>query len=146
MPLATRVRRLLCCSLTAVALAACDDDDGQPVQPLQITGNYTATTFTITTAGATRDVIADGGSISITLNGAGLTDGQLLIPPAPGQGVVVANLTGSWSLAGTTVRFDHANDTFLKQMPFEFTGSALVGDRTLSDRRYQVTLTRAGTP
>ena len=138
---ATRALRALCCSLALVAVAACEEDP--VVGPSAIVGTYEATAFTITPAGGTtRDVIADGGSIVLTLSSAGLSDGSLNIPPDGGQGVVVANLAGTWSVVGTTVDLNAANSTFLNDLPLRYTGNALVGDQTISGTRYQVTLTR----
>ncbi len=140
MSTASRALRSLCCSLALVAFAACEED---PVlAPSAVVGTYAATAFTTTTAGTTRDVIADGGSILLTLSSAGLTDGSLNIPPRDGQGVVIANLAGTWTLVGNNVELDHPNDTFLRDMPLRFTGNALVGDQTFSGTRVQVTLTR----
>ena len=137
---ATRLLRSLCCSLALAAFAGCEEDP--VVAPSSAVGTYQATAFTTTTGGTTRDVLADGGSIVLTLTSAGLTDGSLNIPPGDGQGVVVANLAGTWSVVGNTIDLDHPNDTFLRDMPLRFTGSALVGDQTFSGTRIQVTLTR----
>ena len=138
---AARVLRALCCSLALVAVAACEEDP--VVGPSAIVGTYAATAFTITpTGGTTRDVIADGGSIFLTLSSAGLTDGSLNIPPSGEQGVVITNLAGTWSVVGTTVDLNAANSTFLNDLPLQYTRGTLVGDQTISGTRYQVTLTR----
>jgi hypothetical protein len=127
-------------ALFTLALAACDDD---PTAPADLTGAYEATSFTATSGGTTTDVLAAGGSFTITLTPQGTTTGRLFIPASvTGEGDLDSNLAGTWMQSGSTVQFSHAADTFVRDMPFTIQGSTLVGDRTFGDNRIRVTLTR----
>jgi len=123
-----------------LALAACDDDPTAPTAP---TGEYEATSFTATSGGTTTDVLDAGGSFTITLTSQGTTTGRLFIPASvTGEGDFDSDLTGTWTQSGSTIQFDHAADTFVRDMPFTIQGATLVGDRTFGDVRIRVTLTR----
>lgn len=127
-------------ALFTLALAACDDDPTAPPAP---TGAYQATRFTAISGGTTTDVLTAGGSLRITLTPQGTTSGRLFIPGSvTGEGDFDSDLTGTWTQSGSTIQFDHAADTFVRDMPFTIQGSTLVGDRTFGDLRIQVTLTR----
>jgi len=126
--------------LAALVLANCGDD---PVQPVAARGAYTATTFTGTSNGATVDVLAAGGSLTIVLTPQGTTTGRLFIPGAvTGEGDFDLDLTGTYTQNDGIVEFSHTADTFVRDMPFTVRGATLVGDRTFADIRIRVTLTR----
>lgn len=127
-------------ALVALAFAGCDDDPTAPPAPI---GAYEATTFTATQGGTTTDVLAAGGSLTITLTPQGSTTGRLFIPDAvTGEGDFDSDLAGTWTQTGATVQFSHTADTFVRDMPFTVQGATLVGDRTFGDLRIRVTLTR----
>lgn len=124
----------------ALALANCDDDPNAPAAP---PGSYQATSWTGTTGGTTTDVLDAGGHFSITLTPQGTTTGHLFIPAAvTGEGDFDSDLAGTWTQSGAIVDFNHAADTFVRDMPFTMQGATLVGDRTFGDLRIRVTLTR----
>jgi hypothetical protein len=125
----------------ALALAGCDDDPTAPAAP---TGAYEATNWTGTSGGTTTDILAAGGSFTITLTSQGTTTGHLFIPASvTGEGDFNSDLTGTWTQSGSVVEFSHTADTFVRDMPFTIQGASLVGDRTFGDLRIRVTLTRA---
>jgi hypothetical protein len=127
-------------TLLTLALAACNDDPTAPASP---TGAYQATRWTATSSGTTTDVLAAGGSFTITLTPQGTTTGRLFVPASvTGQGDFDADLTGTWTQSGSTILFSHAADTFVRNVSFTIQGSTLVGDRTFGNVRVQVTLTR----
>jgi hypothetical protein len=53
-----------------------------------------------------------------------------------------ADLAGTWTLKGDTIRFAHPADTFVRDMPFAVHDTELRGDRTFSGVRVRVTLVR----
>jgi hypothetical protein len=127
-------------ALLTLAVAACDDDPNAPAGP---TGEYEATSWTATSGGRTTDVLEAGGSFTITLTSQGTTTGHLFIPASvSGEGDLDSDLTGTWTQSGSTIQFDHAADTFVRDMPFTIQGSTLIGDRTFGDLRVRATLTR----
>ncbi|MGH7638637.1 MAG: hypothetical protein ACREOK_13400 [Gemmatimonadaceae bacterium] len=135
-----RTRLLTTLVLTSLAIA-CRESAGPSIGT--VAGVYTATTFTSTTSGATINHLAEGSQILILLSTDGSTEGQLLVPGGNDDGSDVnEELTGTWTLSGSTVQFDHAADTFLLDMPFAVSGTRLLGDATIDGTRVQVTLAR----
>lgn len=127
-------------ALFIVALGGCDDDPTTPSTP---TGAYTATSWTGSSGGTTTDVLAAGGSFTVTLTPQGTTTGHLFIPDVvTGEGDADSDLAGTWTQSGTIINFDHTADTFVRDMPFTIQGATLVGDRSFGDLRIRVTLTR----
>jgi hypothetical protein len=127
-------------ALLTLALAACDDDPTAPASPV---GTYEATSWTATEGSTTTDVLEAGGSFTITLTSQGTTTGRVFVPASvTGEGDFDADLAGTWTQSGSTIDFDHEADTFVRDMLFTLQGSTLVGDRTFSGVRVQVTLAR----
>jgi hypothetical protein len=127
-------------SFFLLALGACDDDPTAPSAP---PGAYEATSWTGSSGGTTTDVLAAGGSFTITLTPQGTTTGHLFIPDVvSGEGDIDSDLAGTWTQSGTIVNFDHTADTFVRDMPFTIQETTLVGDRSFGDLRIRVTLTR----
>ncbi|HEX8363582.1 MAG TPA: hypothetical protein VF613_25905 [Longimicrobium sp.] len=124
-------------ALLVALLAACDGGtDSEP-----ITGDYSATTLSVSENGTTTNFLSRGVSLEITLNADSTTTGRLLAPDPTEP--VDASLAGLWSLRGDTVRFQHSADTFVRDMPFVVRDGRLEGDRTFGDgSRYRVTLSK----
>ena len=131
---------------------ACDEDPfGLGPGPTidAVVGSYDAAdafgafSFTTTDDGETTNWLAAGAEFVISLYADGSTSGRLFIPgPDEDDSDMDVDLTGSWSLSGSTVTFEHAADTFVRDMPFTFNSGTLVGDRTFSGVRVQVVLVR----
>ena len=136
-----------------LVLAACGGDDigGPPsLTAADVAGSYQATTLTTTTAGATTNVLAAGGELAISLALNGTTTGRLFIPEevSDGEGDSEESLSGTWSLdAGSAeVDFDHAADTFVRDMTFVAVrannGIELRGQETFGNARINLVMTR----
>lgn len=126
-----------------VLLAGCDDDPQSPGDRLAAT--YEATTLTVTPAdSSTIDVLARGGSITISLASDGTTSGTFVVPasfseddePQP------VDLSGMWSVTRDTVTFEHEPDTFLRDTEFEVVGDRLVGEESFGSDTIRAVLTR----
>jgi hypothetical protein len=115
-----------------VALA-CSNSTGPSVQA--VAGTDAAMQLNTTEAGTTTNQLASGASIALTLNANGTTSGRW-----PGQ--LDADLAGTWSLNGNTVRLSQPADTFLRDMDLRVRGNTLVGDQTFGSTRVQLTLTK----
>jgi hypothetical protein len=137
-----RTRRTLAAALLAltVGTAACSDpNDG-------ISGNYVASEATLTTGGEEVDLIDEGLAIGITLTQAGTTSGLMTIPASRSESGELETL----SLAGTyeydaeagTATFDHAADTFIRDVTWEVDGSDLRATFTSDEGELAVTLER----
>lgn len=113
--------------LVAVTLlTGCGESTGPaPVTPQAVAGSYVAArgstgapaygtlTFTTTANGATADQLARGAQVQLALAPGGATTGRLVVPNDEANAGIDADLAGTWTLSGTTLRLQHAADTFL---------------------------------
>ena len=132
-------------SLSALALAGllvgCGDDD--PFSPTvdNVSGSYSAETFTLTTDAGTVDLLALGAEITVELAADGTTTGQLFVP---GDGVneedFEADLTGTWTLTDSTVTFSQDADTFIRDVEFTASENRLTGEETFGEETVRLVL------
>lgn len=141
--------------LSVVAMAGgCGNATGPALTTQSVAGTYAAAqsgaaapaygtlTFTTTANGATTDQLARGAQVQVVLAPGGTTTGRLLVPAQGTDPGLDANLAGTWTLSGSTVRLQHAADTFLRDMPLTAAGNQLIGDATFSGVRVRVVLQR----
>jgi hypothetical protein len=127
--------------LGIAAMLACSDSTS-PSSPV---GGYSAIVFVTTDNTGATNQLTLGSTVHIDLAANGTTTGHLHIAPSGGQPVFDADLAGTWSQSGEVINFDHPADTFVNDMPFTIQRisddiSALVGDRTFSGTRINLTL------
>jgi hypothetical protein len=133
--------RLWATVAAAVLLAACSDSTAPTMS--SVAGSYSATSFSVTEGGGTTNILAAGGSITLTLTAAGVTSGRLFVPGgAEDGGDFDEALTGTWTLQDSTVTLEHDADTFLRDMSFTVRGQQLVGEETFSDVTVAVVFTK----
>ena len=92
--------------LAAVVLVIGCGSSGIPTSPGQLNGSYQATTFTVEIQGQQKvDVLASGGSVTLTINPGLTTAGRLVIPASTGiSGAPYdENLAGTYRVLGKTV-------------------------------------------
>ena len=142
-----RSRYLSIRALVAVlVLGACENPSSpEPLTMRQVAGTYGASqgfgaiTFKANFGGETMDLLAEGATVQITLSADGKTTGYLFVPGADEDGSDFdADLAGTWTLKGDTVRFAHDADTFIRDMPFLVNGDQLEGDEDFGDGRIQL--------
>jgi predicted small lipoprotein YifL len=128
--------------LFLLALLGCNDPEHPDT--LDLTGTYHATTFASTGfTGETRDLLALGASITLTLNADKTTAGRLYVPPADDSAPAVdEDLAGTWDIVGTTVTLDHEANTFLRRMEFVADGMRLTGQLLDPDNSFSVVLSK----
>jgi hypothetical protein len=108
-----------------------------------VAGTYSASEFAVLEGGTTTDVFAAGGSITLTLAGAGTTTGRVFVPAGGENGADFdEDLAGTWALRDSTVTLDHAADTFLRDMTFTVRGRQLFGEETFTGVTVSIVLTR----
>lgn len=120
---------------------------GGGTDPDPLAGTYLATTFEVTSAGSTRNVLAEGGTLGInvatTTSSGYVTVGTLIIPPAGGGDAFMAHLAGTATLSGNTVRFAQAADTFVRDLTFTLVENRLEArSQTLGTATYDIVLAR----
>lgn len=101
--------------LMAAVVSSCGDDATAPTLD-EITRHFWAVTLTTSTDGIVTDQLAEGASLNISLHEDGTTTGMLIGPDAD----VEADLTGTYSydVGAARLTFDHAADTFIREMTF----------------------------
>jgi hypothetical protein len=145
----TRALRSSALLALALILLACSDkkDPIAPIDPVKDASfraedKYGALKFT-TSDGETTDWLAEGAKFTIDLAGDGTTTGRLFIPGMEEDGSDFdADLAGTWTLKGDTVRFTHEADTFVRDMPFLVRTNKLEGEHTFDGTKIQVTLVK----
>lgn len=125
--------------------SSCGDN---PVGPTvqSVSGDYTATTFTITPAGANPiNALQEGFSLDISLLADGKTTGRVFIPAFLDEDGRAHEepLRGTWRLQGSTVEFDFPNaDIYVEDVPFTVDGGRLTNDYVLGGNAARLVLTK----
>jgi hypothetical protein len=131
----------------AISVAACGGDSTSPSTDPPA-GNYNAITFVTTGSSGQRDELAAGGSLQMTLHPDHTSSGHLHIAASSSSPVFDADMAGTWTASGNVVTISQAADTFVRNMPFTLdldpvNGYVLLGDKSFSSTRIQLTLKRA---
>lgn len=133
-------------SLAAVALAGCGGDDN-PFSPTvaNVAGTYNATQFTATGSAGTVDLLSLGATVHVVLNPDGTTTGHLFVPDIGQEdGELDADLTGTWTLSGSTVTFSQTADTFIRDVEFTASQNSLESEGTFEDTTLHLALAKTG--
>lgn len=131
--------------LLAVALGGCGDDEAFSPTIETVAGNYSASAFTLTTAAGTVNLLAQGSEVTVTLAADGTTTGQLFVPGGDEDGGDLdLDLTGTWTLSGSTVTFDHDADTFIRDVEFIAGQNRLTAEGDFGDESIRLVLTKGG--
>ena len=138
-------------ALSCVALiAACGDGgssttgiSGGSSYPATVDGTYSATVVTLTEAGGSTDLLAEGVVISLVLTPGGATTGTMTVPAAYSEAgeEEILSLNGTYTYDATTgiVTLAHAADTFLRDTTWHAKGTQLKG--TFDGGTYTLTVT-----
>lgn len=144
-----RTASLALTALAGLLAAGCGEDPLEAGSPSMavVAGEYDATdtfgalTFTTTADGETIDWVAAGASLTLILDADGAVAGRLFIPGGEEDGSDMdADMAGTWTLTGTTVRFQQEADTFVRDMAFTFTDTVLSAEQTFNEVRVRVVL------
>jgi hypothetical protein len=131
--------------LTVAYLAiACSSTDTVGTSNL-LAGTYVASVFVVTPTGQSAvDVLAAGGSLSITIKTSGTTSGSLNIPSSvTGGAPLTASMAGTAIITSLTVEFDQTADTFVRDLIWSRAGTLLtVVDQPAGGASYSITLLR----
>jgi hypothetical protein len=125
------------------ALAACGSSDDGGFSPTvdTVSGSYSADAFTLTTSTGPIDLLALGSSVTVTLAPNGTTTGRLFVPGGNEDGSDLdEDLTGTWSLSGSTVTFSQTAATVIRDAEFTATGGLLTGEGTFNNSTIQLVL------
>lgn len=135
------ISAMIAASLT-LSLAACGDDAFSPTVE-NVSGSYTAQTFTATSGAGTLDLLALGAMISVTLDDDGTTTGELFVPGGGEGGEdLEADLEGTWTLTASTVTFNQDADTFLRDVEFTAEEDRLTAEGDFSGQALRLVLAR----
>jgi hypothetical protein len=130
---------LLAASLLFAAAACSSSTDANP-----LAGSYVATTFQVTPTGESMiDVLAYGGTLSITIADDNTTSGTLFIPASLAGEAFTESLAGTAVQTGNRVGFTQVSDTFVRNLTFTINGSTLqTVNQPLNGAMFTVVLTR----
>jgi hypothetical protein len=79
----------------------------------------------------------------VTLAADGSTIGRLFVRGgAENEGDVDADLTGTWTLTGSTVTFEQTADTFIRDVEFTAGKNSLTGEETFIGTTVRLVLTK----
>jgi hypothetical protein len=143
---APRMLPRILASALLLALGACRGT----TDPDPLVGTYLATTLEMTsTPAGTVDLLAAGGTLGINVARLNVpndyvTAGSLVLPPALNAGTpYTALLTGKATLTGSTVTFDLAADTFVRDLTYTLVENRLEArNQTVGSATYTLILTR----
>ena len=133
-------------SLAAVALAGCGGDDN-PFSPTvaNVAGTYNATLFTATDSAGMLNLLSLGATVHVVLNPDGTTTGHLFVPDLGQEdGELDADLTGTWTLSGSTVTFSQTADTFIRDVEFTASQNSLESEGTFEGTTLHLALAKTG--
>jgi len=122
-----QIPRLLAVAVAALP-AACTHDSFTP-NINSVAGDYHLQALTVTDIGSTRDWVALGATMTITLAPNGTTTGRLFMPGADAGGSDLdVSLEGYWTLSGQSVEFIQLYDSFVRDVTFFATDNRLEGN------------------
>ncbi len=117
--------------------------------PAPITGAWIATQFLVTPTGQAQiDVLAAGGSLTITVEYSQATSGSLSIPASINGGTPLnASMAGTATYNYNTARttFTQAADTFVRDLSWQLNGGKTtlsVTNQTAGSASFTITLTK----
>lgn len=113
-----------------------------PVEPLQHSGLYKATTFILPApADGPDDILARGGFIELRLHEDGTTSGRQYIPYEPGSAHDVS-LAGTYTISGESITFDMEGNTWFELEPMVLRNGEIRTSERLRRGPYDVVLTK----
>jgi len=129
----------------AIAMLGCSGDTITSLSANGPAGNYSALILVMTENSVPTNVLAGGGSFTMTLAADGTTSGRLHIVGSEAYPAVDADMAGTWTQEGDEIHFTQAADTFVRDMTFRIeqitdTVWSLVGDDVFGATRINVTL------
>jgi hypothetical protein len=126
------MRAILALAL-ALALGSCGGEDTFSPTVETVAGSYTASLLTLSSSVGTTDLLALGSTVAITLAVGGTTSGRLFVPGGADDGSDLdVDLAGTWALSGSTVTFQQAGDTFIRDVEFTAGPNELNGEGMFS--------------
>lgn len=126
-----------------LVFAGCGVDELIGPDEEDVVGTYTATQLSITTGSGETDLLDLGGSVTVTLDLDGTTEGTYASPAFDGDPAFSASLDGTWSLLAGFIRFSHDSDTLLESLVFEYDNGRLIASEVFADGVVDVVLTRS---
>jgi len=119
-----RARLLALVTFASAWVSGCGSDS--PSHPSSLAGTYVATVFRVTPTGeSTIDVLAAGGSLSVTIASDNTASGSLSIPASVAGTPFTASMAGTVVQSGSTVQFQQTADTFVRNLTFTIVGNTL---------------------
>ena len=137
------LRRLRRLALAPALLLAASCENSVSIEPDELAGNYTATSFIVTQSGQQPvNVLASGGSLTVNIAADSSTTGTLSLPAG-----FLGGPGGTASMSGKIMRlpdgnfqFQQSENTFVRQLVWQQFTDALVSTSFLANTQFQITL------
>lgn len=121
-----------------MACIGCGTSEPEP----QATLDYEATSWVISGA-INADALAEGAMLSLVLREGQRVNGTLFLPASIAGGTdLTADMAGTWTKIGDTVRFNQVSQTFVSEVPWVLTPEMLTTADSVDGSFYEVELTR----
>lgn len=136
------MRTRLVLPLLAAVLVGCGSTEPSGAD---LAGSYTATVFQVTPPGQSAiNVIAAGGTLAITITPDLAVTGSIFLPASvTGDVSFSASLAGTATIEGSTVEFEQAADTFVRDLEWALSGNNLtVQGQVVNGTTFTITLTK----
>ena len=128
----------------ALALGSCGGEETFSPTMETVAGSYTASSLTLSSSVGTTDLLALGSTVAIALALDGTTSGRLFVPGGADDGSDLdVDLNGTWTLSGSTVTFNQAGDTFIRDVEFTAKPNQLNGEGVFSGATIRLVLGKA---
>ena len=89
------------------------------------------------------DVLAQGGSLSVTVSSDNAASGSLSLAASVAGAPFTASMTGTAVQTGITVRFEQTADTFVRDLTFTVVGNTLQAtNQVAGSASFTITLSR----
>jgi hypothetical protein len=142
----TKLRSILLAGVP-VLLLACGSSTTAP-SGNSAAGSYSPILWVTVGGSGQTSELQVGSTLTLNLNADGTTSGHLHIAATAARPAFDADMAGTWTQTGTTIRISQSADTFIRDTPFEMSpdpvsGWDLAGDATFASTHIQIILTPA---
>jgi len=137
------MQKRLVLPLLAAVLVGCG---GTEPSGANLAGSYTATVFQVAPPGQSAiNVIAAGGTLTMTIGQDLAVSGSISLPASvTGDEAFSASLAGTATIVGSTIEFQQAADTFVRDLEWTLSGNNLtVQGQVVNGTTFTITMTKS---
>jgi hypothetical protein len=129
-----------------VLLTAATGCGGVTAPDSELNGAYSASQWVTTSGSVQTNQVVAGSTLDLSLDLDGGLSGHLHVAASGGNPAFDADMAGTWTHSGNTLKFNQSADTFVRDLIFSVVRNgdtwALAADQVISGTRVQLTLER----